>query len=308
MAKERKKNTDSSQPMVIQNSVLNGTIGFMLKGAVNFVLKQMYTFFRRKMISIWVFGHGVPKERSLWKDHPELFLENSGTASLRSYFVSKPYGVTVFWAIEGSGKTFSLSRVSAEFEGRSHRFIYVDCTVIAGDEIKKILYRKLGMDPQDDLGRFSSFLPSDVFTTIVLDHIPAAAPMFITSLARDSMHSVSFNILVITNNPLHAHALLTEKEGGRSLFRPLQHVRLLGPSYCGRWSASDVTRSINTAKPHLLEMVNQCGTLLPFLFNGPSDAHLQLKIAQSRVAWDEGERMLAGYREACELVPAQEVP
>jgi hypothetical protein len=46
-----------------------------------------------------------------------------------------------------------------------------------------------------------------------------------------------------------------------------------------------------------LELVDQCGTLLPFLFNGPSDAHMQLKIAQSRLAWEDGERMLAGFRE-----------
>ena len=273
----------------------------MLKGALNFVLKRMYTFFRRKMISIWVFGHGVPKESSMCKAQPELFLENSGTASLRSYLSTqtKTPGVTIFWAIEGAGKTFALSRVSTEYQGSRHRFIYIDCLGFSCDDIKQILYRKLGMDPQDDMGRFSSYLPSDVlFTTIVIDHftVTAVSSAFISSLARDSMHSASpsFNVLVLLSNHAHALALLTDKGGG--VFRPLQYVKLLGPSFCGRWYSSDLVR-IDEEK-HLLPLVDQCGTLLPFLFNGPSDAHMQLKIAQSRLAWEDGERMLAGYREA----------
>ncbi len=74
----------------------NEWIGFMLKGIANFVLKQMYTFFRRIMISIWVFGHGVPKQLSMWKKHPDLFIENSGTKSLRAYLSTRPLGVTIF--------------------------------------------------------------------------------------------------------------------------------------------------------------------------------------------------------------------
>ena len=286
-----------------------GTMGFMLKGAVNFVLKRMYTFFRRKMISIWVFGHGVPKESSMWKAHPELFLENSGTASLRSYLSARTptSGVTIFWAIEGAGKTFALSRVSTEFQGNRHRFIYIDCLGSTCDDIKQILYRKLGMDPQDDLGRFSSYLPSDVFTTIVIDHftVTAVSSAFISSLARDSMHSASpsFNVLVLLSNPAHALALLTDKGSGDG-FLPMQYVKLLGPSFCGRWCSDDLLLLLLTQineKKHLLSLVDQCGTLLPFLFNGPSNAHMQLKIAQSQLAWEDGERILAGYREAVKV-------
>ena len=278
-------------PTMLQNSVWNGTIGFMLKGAVNFILKHIYTFFRRKMISIWVFGHGVPKEPSMWKEHPELFIENSGTTSVRSFLSSRPAGVTIFWAIEGAGKTFTLSHVSAQFQGSNHRFIYIDCVGIQCDEIKHILYRKLGMDPHDDLGSFSSYLPSDVFTTIVIDHFSttAVSSVFITGLARDSMRFSSFNVLVLISNPAHAIALL--KEGG-SGFRPLQYVKLLGPAFCGRWNSKDLQLDEKT-----LEMVDQCGTLLPVLFNRPSETHMQLKIAQSKLAWEDGERMLAGYRD-----------
>ena len=140
----------------LQSALRNGAIGFMLKGAVSFVLNHVYTFLRRRMISIWVFGHTVPKEPSMWKEHPELFLENSGTASLRSYFTTRPPGATVFWAIEGAGKTFALSRVSAEFQGPRHRFIYVDCAGSAqndADSVKRTLYQKLGMDPHARLFR-----------------------------------------------------------------------------------------------------------------------------------------------------------
>jgi hypothetical protein len=233
----------------------------------------------------------------MWKARPELFLENSGTVSVRSYLSSRPLGVFIFWAIEGAGKTFTLSRVSAEFQGSCHRFIYVDCSV--SDDIKQILYRKLGMDPQEDLGRFSSYLPTDVFTTIVIDHfsVNALSSAFILNLARDSMHSLSFNVLVLLSNPAHALALLTDRGG----FRPLQYVKLLGPSFCGRWDSSDLDKqTIND--PLLPALVDQCGTLLPFLFNGPSDAHMQLKIAQSRLAWEEGERLLVGFRDAFHLV------
>jgi hypothetical protein len=274
-------------------SVWSGTIGFMLRGAVNFILNKIYTFFRRKMISIWVFGHSVPREPSMWKERPELFLENSGTASVRSFLSSRPVGVTLFWAIEGAGKTFALSRVSAQ--GSNHRFIYLDCAGIVCDELKAVLYRKLGMDPHDDLGRFSAYLPSDVFTTIVIDHLSSATPTasaFITGLARDSVRFASFNVLVLLSNPVDAIALLTD--GG---FRPLQHVRLLGPAFCGRWGSKDLTVEPPLDKT-TLSLVDQCGTLLPVLFTGPSDAHMQLKIAQSKLAWENGERMLAGYREA----------
>ena len=278
-------------------SVWSGTIGFMLKGAVNFILNKIYTFFRRKMISIWVFGHSIPLEPSMWKERPELFLENSGTASVRSFLSSRPVGVTLFWAIEGAGKTFALSRVSAQVQGSNHRFIYLDCAGIVCDEIKAVLYRKLGMDPHDDLGRFSAYLPSDVFTTIVIDHLSSATPIasaFITGLARDSVRFASFNVLVLLSNPAHAIALLTD-----SGFRPLQYVRLLGSAFCGRWGSEDL------AAEHLskttLSLVDQCGTLLPVLFTGPSEAHMQLKIAQSKLAWEHGERMLVGYREAVDL-------
>jgi hypothetical protein len=270
----------------------------MLKRVFNFILKQMYTFFRRRMISIWIFGHGMPKEPSMWKENPELFLENSGTASLRSYLSSQSLGVTIFWAVEGAGKTFALSRVSAEFNRINHHFIYIDCAGFkhdsSSDDIKQILYRKLGMDPRDDLGRFSSYLPSDVFTTIVFDHFSVVSSAgFVSSLARDSARS-SFNVLILLSNPVHALALL---RGGWG-FRPLQYVKLLGPSFCGRWCSSDLDNNDNKkpSQQSLLALVDQCGTLLPFLFNGLSDAHMQLKIAQSRFAWEDGERMLAGYR------------
>ena len=277
----------------MQTGAWNGTIGFMLKGIMSFVLKQMYTLFRRSMVRIWVFGHGVPKEASMWKANPELFLENSGTASVRSFLSSRPAGVTLFWAIECAGKTFAVSRVSAEFQGCKHRFIYVDCVGLVDDEIKQILYRKLGMNPQDDLGRFSLYLPSDVFTTIVIDHFSATtiSSAFVYSLARDSMHSTSFNVLVLLSDPAHAFALLTAKVAGS--FRAQQYVKLLGPSFCGRWSSSDLVKGLDHHSS-----VDQCGTLLPFLFSsGPSEAHMQLKIAQSRLAWEDGERMLGGYRE-----------
>jgi hypothetical protein len=267
----------------------DGTVGFMLRGAISFVLRHMYTFIRRKLISIWVFGHAVPKEPSMWKKHPQLFLENSGTASVRSFLASRPLGVTLFWAIEGAGKTFILSRVSSEFQGPAHRFIYIDCAGVHTN-IKHVLYRKLGMDPDEDLGRFSAYLPSDVFTTIVIDHLASntvAAP-FVASLARDSVRSSAFNVLVLLSNSVHAVALLME--GG------FQYVRLLGPAFCGRWSAGDLAKQpLDSDDALSLPLVDQCGTLLPFL--GPSDAHMQLKIAQSRLAWEDGERVLAGFRE-----------
>jgi hypothetical protein len=287
---------------MLRHPAWTGTVGFMLRGAVHFVLKRLYTFFRRGMVRIWVFGHGVPTEPSMWRAQPQLFLENSGTAGVRSYLSSRPLGATLFWAVEGAGKTFALSRVSAALQDHQHRFVYVDCLGLDGDrEIKEVLYRKLGMDSRDDLGRFSAYLPSDVFTTVVFDHFAAtaSASAFIASLARDSMHSASatFNVLVLLSDPSHALALLTDKKGGGGSFRPLQYVRLLGPPFCGRWTSSDLAEVVAKSASSL-ELVDQCGTLLPFLFNGPSDAHMQLKIAQSRLAWEDGERMLAGFREA----------
>ena len=288
----------------------DSTVGFMLKGAISFVLRHVHTFLRRKLISVWVFGHGVPKEPSMWKNQPHLFLENSATASVRAFLSSRTPGATIFWAVEGAGKTFALSRVSAEFEGKAHRFIYVDCAGVQCDELKRILYRKLGMDPREDLGRFSAYLPSDVFTTIVVDHFAAtpAATAFLTGLARDSLRAASFNVLLLLSDPAHAVALLTDRGGGEGGFRLLPHARLLGPAFCGRWSASDLPLDLPQKKKRMPPdgdddhdarrlLVDQCGTLLPFLFSsGVSDARMQLKIAQSRLAWEEGERLLAGFR------------
>ncbi len=147
------------------------------------------------------------------------------------------------------------------------------------------------MDPQQDLGRFSSFLPSDVFTTIVVDHLSCTSSAFISSLASNSMHQRSFNVLVLLSNPAHALALLTDRRGG--CFCLLQYVKLLGHPFCRRWRASDVTDVAQHTS-----LIDQCSTLLPFLFDVPSDAHMQLKIAQLRLAWEDGERMLAGYRKS----------
>ena len=79
------------------------------------------------------------------------------------------------------------------------------------------------------------------------------------------MHSTSFNVLILLSSPAHALALLTDRVGAG--FRPLQYVKLLGPPLCGRWVSSDLAKHVVDVDVSSLALVDQCGTLLPFLFN-----------------------------------------
>ena len=115
----------------------------------------------------------------------------------------------------------------------------------------------MGMDKEEDTGRFSTYLPRDVFTTIVLDHFDRVmehdstrACTVVSSLARDSAASSHFNVLILTSSAENARALLTV-----GLYRPFQHAQLLGPAFCGRWHSSDVKQHV--PDPEILHLIDR---------------------------------------------------
>lgn len=281
---------------ILQRGLLQ-TIGFAVKRMLNGVWRALYTFLRRKMISVCVFGLGIPKEPGMWRQNPELFVETSASVCLRSFMCTNPLGASIFWAVEGAGKSFTLANVSEEFADRQ-RFIYLDWYGFTSGDFESIFYKKMGMDRQEDLRRFSTYLPNDVFTTIVFDHFDRVmahdlthACTVVSSLARDSAASSHFNILILTSNADNARALLT-----CGPYRPFQHTQLLGPALCGKWHSNDV-KHVWEIDPGLFPLIDQCGTLMPVLSNRRPDSLIQLRAAQLRVAWEDGERCITGYRQ-----------
>jgi len=217
----------------------------------------------------------------------------------------QPLGATVFWAAEGAGKSYCLSKVE---KSKHVRLIYIDWRGFAGDDPLKRFYKALGMDSEEDLASLSTYLPNDsaIFTTIVFDHFDfpmqsafAQARSMVCALVDDSVRCGFYNLLLVLNDPCNAQALLLSR---RQFQR--EYVRLLGPSFCGRWYGCDLDnydkKSISSAdKEDIKPLVDQSGTLMPLIHllnkNKP-DPLFHLHIAQSERAWEDGERILACYR------------
>jgi hypothetical protein len=278
---------------ILQRGVLQ-TAGYVVKRMLSSVWQAIHTFLRRKMISVCVFGLGIPKEPGMWRQNPELFVETSASVCLRSFMNTKPSGAAILWTVEGAGKSYTLAKVSEEFADRQ-RFIYMDWYGFTAGDFESIFYRKMGMDKQEDLRRFSTYLPNDVFTTIVFDHFDRVmahdsthACTVVSSLARDSAASAHFNILILTSSADNARELLT--------YRPFQHTHLIGPALCGKWHSNDV-KHVPQIDPEMFPLIDQCGTLMPVLSNRRPDSLIQLRTAQLRNAWEEGERSIMGYRQ-----------
>jgi len=272
---------------------LVSTARFATEGLMNTVFKWVQSFFRRRLIGVWMMGLEVPKPHGgFLRDDSGLFLRNSACCELESFFFdTKPLlGATVFWAPERAGKTYILSRLGLE-NSVDRRFVYVD--FYAGGDAKKFFYGQLGLDADCDIKPLSHYLPSGVFFTFIFDHFDRTS-FSIASLAEDSVRSLSFNLLILVNDSLNAHSLLTSC--GQQLQREI--IRLLGPPYCGRWFASDLGEFSDARYD---DLVNQCGTLAPMISvrNGtcsPSDSLMLLRVAKLEAEWEQGERLLGRYR------------
>jgi hypothetical protein len=262
---------------------------FTFKGMLNTILQSIENFVRRKMLHLWIHGLKFPTHPRLAHSPCYAF---SATKPIKDFVVSRPLGVTVFWAPKTAGKSFSLMRLTQGAE--RHLFVCIDhVTFRSGDKVVPFLYGRLGQKDCSDC-LLSALLPTDAFITIVLEnfdnamrHGAAEAIELITELGIDSLASGAYNVLVVLNNPHNAHLLLR----GHSL----QHTRLLGPPFCGMWTRADLAK--HAVHPDVLDAIDFCGTLLPLSHHSLKSPLLQLKMAQLCVEWDTGERLLAGYRE-----------
>ena len=260
---------------------------------MNKVLAWIGSFFKRRLIGVWMMGMNVPERRGLLIEDAELFLKNSAYYSLQAFFSENPRGVTVFWAPEKAGKTYMLSGMETKNKA-DRRFVYVDFEGMDTDA-KKVFYAQLGLDSEKDNKPLSHYLHKDVFFTFIFDHFDKSAhsPM-VSSLAGDSIRSLSFNLLIMVNNKLNARSLLTSC--GVQLQR--EFVRLLGPPYCGRWFASDLG---GFSDPRYNELVDLCGTLTPMISIrnrtcSEFDQDLLSCIEKHSMEWKKGENLLGKYR------------
>jgi hypothetical protein len=270
---------------------------------INRVLKWISSFFRRQLIGVWMEGMDVPRRAGILREDSELFLtKNSTYCNLQAFFTEKPRGVTVFWTPESTGKTYTLSRMDTK-NTVDRRFVYIDYrTTRCGDDAKKIFYRHIGLDAETDIKPLGHYLPKDVFFTFIFDHFDKATIMpgeMISTLAQDSTtrSPSSFNILVMVDDKHHALTLL--KSWGQQLQR--EYVTLLGPPYCGRWSAAELGGLSDTRYDDLVE---QCGTLAPMISIrnrtcSQSDPLMLLRAAKLGAEWEQGERLLGQYRRVC---------
>ena len=228
---------------------------------INRVLRLLSAFLRRQLIGVWMAGLSIPERIGVLKEDGTLFLKNSAYYSLQAFFNEKPSGATVFWTPERAGKTYTLAQMGMK-STTDRRFVYIDFAQLAtGDDAKKVFYRQMGLDPDDD---------------------------------TKSLRSSSFNLLIMVNNRLSAHALLASC--GQQLQR--EYVRLLGPPYCGRWSSAELGRFSDERYDSL---VDQCGTLAPMISIRnrtcpPSDPLMLLRVAKLEAEWAQGEQLLGQYR------------
>ncbi len=222
----------------------------------------------------------------------------SATEPIKDYLHSKQPGVTVFWAPAYSGKSFTLSHLAYPISASDHIFVRIDYRTFHADgsSVVHFLHGKLGL--KDHRCALSAFLPRDAaFITVVLDHFEVAmqcsltdATNLIRELSDDSRTAQFYNVLVLTNKDNYAQTLLRSSLG-----------RLLGPQFCGRWvdwpgGELLVCGCLNAATDKR-ENIVACGTLMPVCCSSLSAPRMQLEIARLNREWDDGERLLACYRD-----------
>ena len=272
---------------------LTRVVKFASESTMNTGFMWICSFFRRKLIGMWMLGLSVPERAGVLEEDKELFLKNSAYYSLQAFFSEKSRGATVFWTPEKAGKTYTLSAM--ETKNRvDRRFVYIDFRGVERDA-KKAFYAHIGLDVDKDIKPLSQYLPKHVFFTFIFDHFDNFAhSLMISSLIGDSVQSSTFNLLIMVNDKFNAQSLLMSC--GRQLQREI--VKLLGPPYCGRWFASDLG---GFADPRYDELVDWCGTLAPMISIrnrtcSEFDRELLGCIDNHRIEWEKGEKLLGMYR------------
>ena len=259
------------------------------EGVMKRVFEWIGTFFRRQLIGVWMAGMEVPKGIGMLKENTGLFLKNSAYHSLQSFFSEMPRGAAVFWAPATSGKTYTIAHMDTSNK-EDRRFVYVN---FSGGDAKTIFYAQMGLNANVDTKPLSHYLPKGVFFTFIFDHFDnVMTSEMIATLVKDSNNSPSFNLLIIVNKRLNAQTLLM------SCAEQRETVKLLGPPYCGRWSAAELGEF---ADPRYNDLVDQCGTLSPMISIrnkacSQYDTVMLLRVAKIGMEWEMGERMLEQYR------------
>ena len=286
-------------PFVLRG--IGQAVQLAMRSVLNAAVDWLKSFFRRRMVCVWIMGKEIPQYTGNLKDSPHLFLKNSAYKSLQVFFSEKPLGATVFWTAKGAGKTYTLARVG---HASNHRFVYIDWKDITGRDAKTMFYNQLKMNAKKEDKPFGTYLPDDqgIFTTFVFDHFDYAmidpdknARALIAVLSENSTQSsIPYNILIMVNNPLHARdLLLLHGWDCHSMF-----VKLMGPPYCGHWFSKDLGEM---SDERYNALIDQCGTLMPMisirngLYASDDIVHL-MRATTSKEAWDNGERILAQFR------------
>ena len=259
---------------------------------INTVLKCISAWIRRQMIGVWVAGSGIQERKGALKENNALFLKNPAFHSLKAFFAEKSVGTTVFWTPERAGKTYTLAKMEIK-STVDHRIAYVD--FCGTEDAKKVLYKQIGLDPENDTKPLSHYLLSGVFFTFIFDHFDKAIdPTWISTLSEDSVGSAAYNVLVLVNDRFSAHSILTSC--GQLMQR--EHTRLLGPQYCGRWSADELGEFKDE---RYNELVNMSGSLAPMIsirnrYCQPTDPLMLLRVAKLQAEWEQGEMLLGQFR------------
>jgi hypothetical protein len=170
---------------------------------------------------------------------------------------------------------------------------------VGDGDCRKWFYKQMGLDSESDTKALSQYLPSGgVFATFIFDHFDRSMDLLLISLlSEDSLRSASYNLLVLVNDSLNAHALLLSC--GQHLLQR-EATRLLGPPFCGKWSANELGDDFRDERYDAL--VDQSGTLAPMISVRnrtclPSDPLMLLRVAKLERDWDDGERLLGCFRE-----------
>ena len=244
---------------------------------MNFIFGLVRRWIDRFMVPYWINQLTVEKKT-------DLTIETSGTRAVRAFARSNHLGSTVFWAVSGAGKSSAISQSDAG------TFVVVDWLGMKGPDAGTWFERMVHWN--GEIGEF--FING--FTTVVFDHFDnalainrASAMQLFLSVTTDSVKNKTFNVLVCVNDPLNALELLRASH---------THVRLLGPSHCGRCAADDLKQmNVTPLAMELAVLSGTIGTATEAMSTRKRhDDWLSVRAAKANEMWKKGEELLWSHR------------
>ena len=272
---------------------------------MRWLIGTAYLWFQRQRMSFWL------RQLSDISKPSYNVVETSATKAVKEFMGAKALGTAVFWAVPDAGKTAAVTncdgpRVLLDWNycirplaawgqlDNGVRMSYADVVKLMQAENGKVNAVAWFCEKVGGTERIGECFVRE-FTTVILDHYDRAmdsdetsAMQLIRRLTADSVQSGNFNVLVVLNNPRHALLLLQMS---------LWHMRLLGPSFCGKCTRGELEQ-LSGLTELATDVGLQSGAIGMARTVTVSDEMQYLYAVQAGKLWDEGESLVRSYRSA----------